>query len=89
MYHTAFQTQIPWILADEAIKKRKRGRTSFPLDYKLRLVEEAKMYTNRYVARTHGIDESSVRSWRKQEEQLRIACSVGRMYKVKFKGKKE
>ena len=41
------------------------------------------MYTNRYVARTHGIYESSIRSWRKQEDQLRKACSDDRMYKVK------
>ena len=45
----------------------KKNKRAFSLDFKLQVVEEAKKSNNRHTAREHEIDESLVRSWRKNE----------------------
>ena len=50
--------------------KTVKHRKAFSLQFKLRLVEEAKRTNNRIVGKIHGIDESVVRKWRKDEEKL-------------------
>ena len=67
----------------------KRKRTAFPLDYKLRIVEEAKLCNNnRQIARKHGLDEASVRNWLKNEMKLRNALSTGKMFRLGGGGRK-
>ena len=49
-------------------EKFKRG---FSLDFKIKAIETAKLCGNRQVARDHGFDESLVRKWRRNEDQIR------------------
>ena len=41
-------------------------------------MEEAKKSSNNDAARTHSVDESLIRRWRKQEWKLREALSSGK-----------
>ena len=50
-----------------------KTRVSYPVDFKLQCIEEAKRSTNTKVALAHGINESMVRKWRQQEANLRQA----------------
>ena len=52
----------------------KKNKRAFSLDYKLLVLEEAKLSNNRQIARNHGIDESVIRRWRKDEMKIREAC---------------
>ena len=52
----------------------KKNKRAFSLDFKLQVVEEAKKSNNRHTAREHEIDESLVRSWRKNEAKMRETC---------------
>ena len=56
---------------DENIAPLKIKRRQFPLEFKLQIVSQAKELSNRKVAKMHGLDESCIRSWRKNEEILR------------------
>ena len=48
-----------------------QGRSSYSIEFKLQIVEEAKVESNNtQVARNHGISEASVRYWRKNEDKL-------------------
>ena len=48
-----------------------QGRSSYSIEFKLQIVEEAKVENNNtQVARNHGISEASVRYWRKNEDKL-------------------
>lgn len=60
----------------------------YPVDFKLRLVEEAKLSTIRAVANMHGIDRTCIRRWIKQEDTLRQAMSSGRMFRLEGAGRK-
>ena len=60
----------------------------YPVDFKLRLVEEAKLSTIRAVANMHGIDRTCIRRWIKQEDTLRKAISSGRMFRLEGAGRK-
>jgi len=67
----------------------KRKRTAYPLDYKLRIVEEAKLRNNnRQTALKHGLEETIVRNWRKNEMKLRNALSKGKMFRLGGGGRK-
>ena len=67
----------------------KKKRTAFPLDYKLRIVEEAKLCNNnRQIARKHGLEHTLVRNWRKNEMKLRNALSTGKMFRLGGGGRK-
>ena len=60
---------------------KKQKRTAYPLDYKLRIVEEANLCdNNREIGRKHGIEETCVRNWRRDEMKIRDALSKGKMY---------
>ena len=61
---------------------KKCSRRSFPLEYKLMIVEEAKTTNNRAAARVHGLNEASIRQWRAEEFKLREALEQG---KVRFR----
>ena len=62
---------------------------SYPLEYKLMIIEEAKTTNNRNVARNHGIDESSIRKWRKDELKIREALAQGKVrYRLEGAGRK-
>ena len=64
-------------------------RTAYPLDYKLRIVEEAKLCNNnRQTALKHGLHEKLVRQWRKDEMKLRNALSTGVMFRLWGGGRK-
>ena len=62
--------------------KKGGSRRSFPLEYKLMIVEEAKKTNNRAAARVHGLNEASIRQWRAEEFKLREALEQG---KVRFR----
>ena len=55
-------------------------KRSFPLDYKLQIVEESKLSSVHAVAKARGITGKCIQRWRKQEDQLREALVSGRMY---------
>ena len=66
-----------------------KKRTPYPLDYKLRIIEEAKVSGNNYAtARTHGLSEKQVRCWRKDEMKIRAGLSTGRMFRLEGAGKR-
>ena len=68
---------------------KKQKRTAYPLDYKLRIVEEANLCdNNRQIAMKHGLEESIVRNWRKNEMKLRNALSKGKMFRLGGGGRK-
>ena len=69
-----------YFFADNVLNKNKRR--SFPLEYKLMIVEEAKKTNNRYTSRNHFIDESVIRKWRKDETKMRESLDQG---KVRFR----
>ena len=46
------------------------GKKAYSFEFKLRLVEEAKRSSNREVGRDHGISETCIRKWRKNEDKL-------------------
>ena len=53
------------------------------MNFKLKLLEEAKSSNNREVAKKYGVDESCIRSWRKNEEQIIKSIAEGRTFKSK------
>ena len=58
---------------------RKQGKyRSYPLEYKLLIVEEAKRSSNSDAARMHSVCKRLVQIWRKQESKLRDALSSGK-----------
>ena len=62
-------------------KKEFKKRTAYPLDYKLRIVEEANLCdNNRRTASNHGLHEKMVRQWRRDEMKIRDALSKGKMF---------
>ena len=63
-------------------------RQKYPVDYKLRIVEETKVSTVRAVARLHGIDHSVIRRWVQQEQVLKEACSSGRLFRREGGGRR-
>merc|ERR1712012_282717 len=63
-------------------------RQKYPVDYKLRIVEETKVSTVRAVARLHGIDHSVIRRWVQQEQNLKEACSSGRLFRREGGGRR-
>ena len=50
---------------------KKRLLRSFPIDYKLKIIDQAKINGNRKTGRENKLDESVVRNWQKLELQLR------------------
>ena len=58
-------------LGDDNVAPLKMKKRQFPLEFKLQIVSQAKELNNRKVAKMHGLDESCVRSWRKNEEIIR------------------
>ena len=71
------------------MSSRKEKRTAYPLDYKLRIVEEAKLCNNnRRTALKHGLSEALVRLWRKNELKIRDALSTGKMFRLGGAGRK-
>ena len=57
----------------DPLEKAKKSKRAFSLEYKLLVVEEAKKTNNRHIARDHGLDESVIRRWRKDEIKIREA----------------
>ena len=47
--------------------KSSQNRKSYPIPYKLMIIEESKLMSCSEVARKHSIDKSMVRKWRKDE----------------------
>ena len=76
--------------ADFGVRRVEKGRKhpSYPIDYKLRIVEEAKLTSNREVAQAHGIDESTIRKWKRMEDKLRIGVFSGRSYRLEGAGRR-
>ena len=71
------------------LRGSKNKQKSYPLDYKLRIIEEAKLSgSNKGTAREHGINEKQVRTWRKDEAKIRLALSEGRMFRIEGGGRK-
>ena len=65
-----------------------RSKNSYPLDYKLQIIEEAKLSgSNRGTARKHGLSESQIRNWKKNESEIRNALSTGRMFRLGYNKK--
>ena len=51
-------------------KEKKLEKEVFDVSFKLKVLEEAKKTTNRAAGRKFGVDEASVRYWKKQENEL-------------------
>ena len=49
----------------------KKPRKSYPVDYKLKVLDYSRGKFNREVAEHFKIDEKNVRRWKKNEQQLR------------------
>ena len=49
----------------------------YSLEFKFRCIEEAKKSSNREVGNLLGIDESCLRQWRKQEDQIKALLESG------------
>ena len=58
--------------------KKSGSRRSFPLEYKLMIVEEAKRTNNSAAARVHNLNESVIRQWRKDETKIRESLDQGK-----------
>ena len=54
---------------------KKNTRCSYPMEYKLQIIQKAKESNNRSVARSEDLNESLVRQWRKNEDKIRRALS--------------
>lgn len=82
---------LGYFLADKLPKnkgKKIKRRTAYPLDYKLRILEEAKQCdNNRLTAKKHGLNEAHVRNWRKNEAEIRAALTTGQMFRKPGGGK--
>ena len=50
-------------------------RKSYNLDFKLKVIEQAKKSTNRETARYFNLDEKQVREWRKNEDKMKDIVS--------------
>ena len=63
------------LFGEEAFHNNKscQTRKSYPLPYKLMIVEESKMMSAADVARKHGISKSMVVRWRQDEIKIRKA----------------
>ena len=61
---------------------------SYPLEYKIMIIEEAKRSNNSLVSRTHGIDKKSIRHWRRDELKIRAALESGRNFRLAGGGRK-
>ena len=61
--------KVSIIISDPLTQTRK----SYPLPYKLMIVEESKMMSAADVARKHGISKSMVVRWRQDEIKIRKA----------------
>ncbi|KAH3848974.1 hypothetical protein DPMN_091359 [Dreissena polymorpha] len=48
----------------------KRKRASYDVNFKLKVVEYAKMHTNCAAEREFGVTEKMVRDWRKKESKM-------------------
>ena len=51
-----------------------RRRSNYTLEFKLKVIDEAKKDNNSAVARMYGICESLVRTWRRNEDKILLAC---------------
>ena len=49
----------------------KERRRNFPLDFKLQVVEEAKLSNNQTIALKYEVDEKLIRDWKRNEEKIR------------------
>ena len=82
---------LGYFFADKLPKnkgKKIKRRTAYPLDYKLRILEEAKQCdNNRLTAKKHGLNEAHVRNWRKNEAEIRAALTTGQMFRKPGKPK--
>ena len=67
---------------------RSKKYHSYPLEYKLMIVEEAKRRNISMVARTHGMDKKSIRHWRRDELKIRAALESGRNFRLAGGGRK-
>ena len=55
-------------------------RKSYPIPYKLMIIEEAKRIgNNSIIARTHGIERTCIRDWRRDELKIRAALESGQV----------
>ena len=76
-----FLFTISTIISDSIFRIKSatpQTRKSYPIPYKLMIIEEAKRTgNNSIVARTHGMSESLIREWRKDEVKLRTAYEQG------------
>ena len=72
---------------------KKRKLRKFSLDFKLKLIQEAKLTNNvRKVANEHKIDEKCLRDWKKNEAKiektLELCESKSLLFKLKGGGRK-
>ena len=63
-------------------------KSKYSIDFKLRLIEEAKKTSSREVGRVYGIDATVVAKWRKNEEKLIQSVAQGAQFHIKGGGLK-
>ena len=57
--------------------KSSQIRKSYPIPYKLMIIEESKLMSRTELCLKHSLSESMVRKWRKDEVKLRNAFMQG------------
>ena len=54
-----------------------RKRACYPIEFKLQVVQDAKLIGDRSAAKKYGIDQSCARKWRNNEVELQQAYDLG------------
>ena len=66
----------------------RRHKKTFTIDFKLNAIREAERTNNRQAAKALGVDDSSIRHWRKNEERLIQSKEQGGQFCAKGSGRR-
>ena len=66
----------------------RKHKKTFTIDFKLNAIREAERTNNRQAARVLGVDDSSIRHWRKNEERLIQSKEQGGQFCAKGSGRR-
>ena len=80
-----FLFTVSTIISDSVFRIKSatpQTRKSYPIPYKLMIIEESKLISRAELCQKHGIGESVIRKWRKDETKMRESLDQG---KVRFR----
>ena len=75
-----FLFTVSTIISDSVFRIKSatpQTRKSYPIPYKLMIIEESKLISRAELCQKHGIGESVIRKWRKDELKYRAALESG------------